>query len=44
MAKSKSAGSNNKISFGTRKSGQLNGQKSFNKHTPKKKQYRGQGR
>jgi hypothetical protein len=44
MAKVKSAGSNNKISFGTRKSAQLNGQKSFNKHTPKKKTYRGQGR
>jgi hypothetical protein len=44
LAKIKSAGSNNKINFGTRKSSQLNGQKSFNKHTPKKKQYRGQGR
>jgi hypothetical protein len=44
MAKIKSAGSNNKISFGVRKGGQVNGQKSFNKHTPKKKMYRGQGR
>jgi hypothetical protein len=44
MAKVKSAGSNNKISFGVRKSSQPNGQKSFNKHTPKKKAYRGQGR
>ena len=43
MAKAKSS-SNNKVSFGKRKSGQQNGQKSFNKHTPKKKDYRGQGR
>jgi hypothetical protein len=43
MAKSKSAGSNNKISFGKTKSNP-NGQKSYNKHTPKKKMYRGQGR
>jgi hypothetical protein len=43
MAKIKSAGSNNKISFGKTKS-HPNGQKSFNKHTPKKKMYRGQGR
>jgi hypothetical protein len=33
-----------KVSFGKRKSGQLNGKKSYNKHTPKPKQYRGQGR
>jgi hypothetical protein len=44
LAKIKSAGGNNKISFGVRKGGQANGQKSFNKHTPKKKMYRGQGR
>ena len=31
-----------KISFGKRKSGAA--QKSFNKHTPKDKKYRGQGR
>ena len=43
MAK-KGSNSSAKISFGTRKSGQLTGQKSFNKHTPKKKTYRGQGR
>lgn len=39
-----SKGNSNKVSFGSRKGNQLNGQKSFNKHTPKKKQYRGQGR
>lgn len=44
MAKSKSAGGSVKISFGTRKSGQPNGQKSFNKHTPKPKKSRGQGK
>ena len=43
MAKAKSS-TNNKISFGTRKQGPGSGQKSFNKHTPKKKAYRGQGR
>ncbi len=43
MAKSKSS-TNNKISFGTRKSGQPNGKKSFNKHSPKPKQYRSQGK
>jgi len=42
MAKVKSAGSNNKVSFGKRKIGSA--QKSFNKHSPKPKQYRGQGR
>jgi hypothetical protein len=44
MAKSKSAGSNNKISFGNRKNGQPNGKKSYNKHSPKPKPYRSQGR
>lgn len=44
MAKIKSAGSNNKISFGVRKSGQPGGKKSFNKHTPRPKPYRSQGR
>ncbi len=43
MAKSKSVGGNNKISFGKTKS-HPNGQKSHNKHTPKKKTYKGQGR
>jgi len=42
MAKIKSAGSNFKVSFGKRKQGLA--KKSFNKHTPKPKQYRGQGR
>jgi hypothetical protein len=40
MAKVKS--DSRKISFGKRKLGAA--QKSFNKHTPKKKAYRGQGR
>jgi hypothetical protein len=42
MAKAKSAGSNNKVSFGKRKTGSA--QKSYNKHSPKPKTYRGQGR
>ena len=41
MAKSKSVDSR-KVSFGKRKNG--NAQKSFNKHTPKPKKYRGQGK
>ena len=36
--------SSNKTSFGTRKSGQPNGKKSFNKHSPRPKAYRSQGR
>jgi hypothetical protein len=43
MAKAKAA-SSNKTSFGTRKTGPGSGQKSFNKHTPKPKRYKGQGR
>ena len=43
MAKAKAA-SSNKTSFGTRKTGPGSGQKSFNKHSPKQKRYRGQGR
>ena len=43
MAKAKAA-SSNKVSFGKRKSGPGSGQKSYNKHSPKPKQYRGQGR
>jgi hypothetical protein len=43
MAKA-SKQSSNKVSFGKRKTGPGSGQKSFNKHTPKKKTYRGQGR
>ena len=42
MAKGKSAGESRKISFGTRKRG--NAKKSYNKHTPRPKKYRGQGR
>ena len=44
MAKSKSTGNNNKVSFGSRKKGQVNGQKSYNKHTGKPKASRGQGK
>ena len=43
MAKAKS-GVNAKLTFGKRKTGQANGTKSYNKHTPKPKAYRGQGR
>ena len=42
MAKAKSAGNANKVSFGKRKTGAA--KKSYNKHTPKEKSYRGQGR
>jgi hypothetical protein len=43
MAKAKvSNGSSNKVSFGKRKTGSA--QKSYNKHTSKPKDYRGQGR
>ena len=41
MAK-KAATNSNKVSFGKRKNGSP--KKSYNKHTPKPKQYRGQGR
>ena len=40
MAKAKS--DSQKITFGKRKRG--NAKKSFNKHSPKPKEYRGQGR
>lgn len=43
MAKVKSSGgTNNKKSFGKRKMGKA--KKSYNKHNPKPKEYRGQGR
>jgi hypothetical protein len=42
MAKSKSAGSSQKISFGKRKRGKA--QKSYNKHDRTEKNYRGQGK
>jgi hypothetical protein len=43
MAKSKSSSGNTKMSFGKKKS-QPTGKKSYNKHSPKPKAYRGQGR
>ena len=43
MAKSSKV-STNKTSFGKRKGNQTGGVKSYNKHAPKPKQYRGQGR
>ena len=43
MAKSSKV-STNKVSFGKRKGNQTGGVKSYNKHAPKPKQYRGQGR
>jgi hypothetical protein len=42
MAKSKSSGGSTKLTFGTRKGGSA--KKSYNKHNPKPKPYRGQGR
>jgi hypothetical protein len=42
MAKVKGGGGNMKTSFGKRKGGSA--KKSYNKHTPRPKQYRGQGR
>lgn len=42
MAKVKSTGDSRKISFGARKKGSA--KKSYNKHTPKPKPYRAQGR
>ena len=44
MAKATSRGESKKTTFGKRKTGPGSGQKSFNKHTPKPKAYRGQGR
>ena len=41
MAKAKSS-TNNKVLFGKRKNGRA--KKSYNKHSPKPKAYRGQGR
>jgi hypothetical protein len=42
MAKAKSASNSQKVTFGKRKLGAS--QKSYNKHSPKPKAYRGQGR
>jgi hypothetical protein len=44
MAKAKSANNSQKVTFGKRKTGPGSQQKSYNKHTPKPKSYRGQGR
>jgi len=40
----KSVGNSNKLSFGKRKQGPGSQQKSYNKHTPRPKAYKGQGR
>jgi hypothetical protein len=42
MAKAKGSSDSRKVTFGTRKTGKA--KKSFNKHTPRPKKYRGQGR
>jgi hypothetical protein len=42
MSKAKGSTQSQKVSFGKRKTGSA--QKSYNKHTPKPKAYRGQGR
>ena len=42
MAKGSTRGESRKIVFGKRKGG--NAKKSYNKHTPRPKAYRGQGR
>jgi len=42
MAKVKGTSDVKKLTFGTRKTGKA--KKSFNKHTPRPKKYRGQGR
>ena len=43
MAKAKAA-SSQKVTFGKRKQGPGSAKKSYNKHTPRPKAYRGQGR
>jgi len=42
MARAKSAGNSQKTTFGKRRTGSA--KKSYNKHTPRPKAYRGQGR
>jgi hypothetical protein len=42
MAKGKSSGESRKVTFGKRKTGSA--KKSYNKHSPKPKDYKGQGR
>jgi hypothetical protein len=44
MAKAKAASSSTKQTFGKRKQGPGSQQKSYNKHSPRPKAYRGQGR
>ena len=44
MANPKVTGSSEKLVFGKRKAGQEGGKKNYNKHSPRPKQYRGQGR
>jgi hypothetical protein len=44
MAKAKAASSSTKQTFGKRKQGPGSQQKSYNKHNPRPKAYRGQGR
>jgi hypothetical protein len=44
MAKQKSAGSSQKVSFGKRRLNKPNGTKSYGPKAEKPKQYRGQGR
>ncbi len=44
MAKMKGGGGNTKTSFGKRKTGQPGGKKSYNKHNPRPKPSRGQGK
>jgi hypothetical protein len=41
MAKGKSSGESRKVTFGKRKTGSA--KKSYNKHSPKPKAYKGQG-
>ena len=42
MAKAKGGGESRKVTFGKRKAGSA--QKSYNKHSPRPKAYKGQGR
>lgn len=42
MAKSKGSSESRKVTFGKRKKGSA--KKSYNKHSPRPKEYRGQGR
>jgi hypothetical protein len=44
MAKAKGGSSSQKVSFGKRKTGKLNGQKAYGPKAEKPKKYRGQGK